>query len=333
LTIRVIGSLPASLKTAQESDSEASKATLPFQDFSSSRGIGTTMSPEGGRAPSLLCLIVIAAGLNIYSISSMSTSTTSNKTEVTSQTPTLNSTLAANTVKTVTSPVTRSFTTTLTTIENDTIPLSTTPNDTSSTSEMTVSQPSTGLQSTEHMPTSVMSVDSSATTNISHVGTEATSTSGIMNVSSISSSTFAHENYTSSWVTQLSSTEVSTVPVTSKKHPVEGTTSGVTTKPLTSSSSVGKFTYTQETLASKATVGTSPIGSTKLSSEVTLQEVQQGLSSGSIAAITVTVIAVVLLVFGIAAFLKIRHSSYGRLFEDHDYGSWGNYNNPLYDDS
>lgn len=28
-----------------------------------------------------------------------------------------------------------------------------------------------------------------------------------------------------------------------------------------------------------------------------------------------------------------RHSSYGRLLDDHDYGSWGNYNNPLYDDS
>ncbi|KAI4585559.1 hypothetical protein MJG53_005793 [Ovis ammon polii x Ovis aries] len=53
----------------------------------------------------------------------------------------------------------------------------------------------------------------------------------------------------------------------------------------------------------------------------------------SIAAITVTVISVVLLVFGVAAYLKIRHSSYGRLLDDHDYGSWGNYNNPLYDDS
>uniref|UniRef100_A0A8C7BHC5 Prostate androgen-regulated mucin-like protein 1 n=1 Tax=Neovison vison TaxID=452646 RepID=A0A8C7BHC5_NEOVI len=56
-------------------------------------------------------------------------------------------------------------------------------------------------------------------------------------------------------------------------------------------------------------------------------------TAGSIAAITVTVIAVVLLVFGVAAYLKIRHSSYGRLLDDHDYGSWGNYNNPLYDDS
>ncbi|KAG8515170.1 Prostate androgen-regulated mucin-like protein 1 [Galemys pyrenaicus] len=55
--------------------------------------------------------------------------------------------------------------------------------------------------------------------------------------------------------------------------------------------------------------------------------------TGSIAAITVAVIAVVLLVFGVAAYLKIRHSSYGRLLDDHDYGSWGNYNNPLYDDS
>uniref|UniRef100_A0A4X1T1D5 Prostate androgen-regulated mucin-like protein 1 n=3 Tax=Suina TaxID=35497 RepID=A0A4X1T1D5_PIG len=57
------------------------------------------------------------------------------------------------------------------------------------------------------------------------------------------------------------------------------------------------------------------------------------VTAGSIAAITVTVIAVVLLVFGVAAYLKIRHSSYGRLLDDHDYGSWGNYNNPLYDDS
>uniref|UniRef100_A0A8C6HIA0 Prostate androgen-regulated mucin-like protein 1 n=1 Tax=Mus spicilegus TaxID=10103 RepID=A0A8C6HIA0_MUSSI len=64
-----------------------------------------------------------------------------------------------------------------------------------------------------------------------------------------------------------------------------------------------------------------------------MQEVENALSSGSIAAITVTVIAVVLLVFGGAAYLKIRHSSYGRLLDDHDYGSWGNYNNPLYDDS
>ncbi|XP_053797166.1 prostate androgen-regulated mucin-like protein 1 [Vidua chalybeata] len=66
---------------------------------------------------------------------------------------------------------------------------------------------------------------------------------------------------------------------------------------------------------------------------VTVEEVPRALSAGSIVAITVTVIVVVVLVFGAAAYLKIRHSSYGRLLDDHDYGSWGNYNNPLYDDS
>ncbi|KAM7053063.1 prostate androgen-regulated mucin-like protein 1 [Acridotheres tristis] len=66
---------------------------------------------------------------------------------------------------------------------------------------------------------------------------------------------------------------------------------------------------------------------------VTMEEVPRALSAGSIVAITVTVIVVVVLVFGTAAYLKIRHSSYGRLLDDHDYGSWGNYNNPLYDDS
>ncbi|XP_068947926.1 prostate androgen-regulated mucin-like protein 1 [Petaurus breviceps papuanus] len=69
------------------------------------------------------------------------------------------------------------------------------------------------------------------------------------------------------------------------------------------------------------------------SPRIIMEQVQHALSSGSVVAITVTVIAVVLLVFGVAAYLKIRHSSYGRLLDDHDYGSWGNYNNPLYDDS
>ncbi|XP_075006739.1 prostate androgen-regulated mucin-like protein 1 [Calonectris borealis] len=72
---------------------------------------------------------------------------------------------------------------------------------------------------------------------------------------------------------------------------------------------------------------------TTLSTGVTMEEVPHALSAGSIVAITVTVIVVVVLVFGAAAYLKIRHSSYGRLLDDHDYGSWGNYNNPLYDDS
>ncbi|XP_070582649.1 prostate androgen-regulated mucin-like protein 1 [Erythrolamprus reginae] len=280
------------------------------------------MSPEGGRAPSFLCLIVIAAGLNIYSISSTSTTIVSSIAKTNSLSP---STTKA-------SPVTPSVTTPLTSAEKNTTPWST-PNVISNTSAMTVTttnllpQTSIRLQSTEQVSTLGMPVDSSATTNISHTETVATSTSGVTSVSSIINSSFVPENNTSSWVTHVSSTEVSTVPTTSKEHPDKSTISEVTTGP---SSSVGKSTYS---LGTSAAIKTTPISSATFSPEVTVQEVQQGLSPGSIAAITITVIAVVLVVFGIAAFLKIRHSSYGRLFDDHDHASWGNYNNPLYDDS
>lgn len=89
----------------------------------------------------------------------------------------------------------------------------------------------------------------------------------------------------------------------------------------------------QATVPPKVTCVLIDMETTTTSPGVIMQEVEHALSSGSIAAITVTVISVVLLVFGVAAYLKIRHSSYGRLLDDHDYGSWGNYNNPLYDDS
>ncbi|XP_068260023.1 prostate androgen-regulated mucin-like protein 1 [Nyctibius grandis] len=87
------------------------------------------------------------------------------------------------------------------------------------------------------------------------------------------------------------------------------------------------------TVTSPTAAEATATGKTTLSTGVTMEEVPRALSAGSIVAITVTVIVVVVLVFGAAAFLKIRHSSYGRLLDDHDYGSWGNYNNPLYDDS
>ncbi|XP_054058898.1 prostate androgen-regulated mucin-like protein 1 [Rissa tridactyla] len=87
------------------------------------------------------------------------------------------------------------------------------------------------------------------------------------------------------------------------------------------------------TVTDPTTAEATAMGKTTLSTGVTMEEVPRALSAGSIVAITVTVIVVVVLVFGAAAYLKIRHSSYGRLLDDHDYGSWGNYNNPLYDDS
>ncbi|KAM6161035.1 prostate androgen-regulated mucin-like protein 1 [Erethizon dorsatum] len=89
----------------------------------------------------------------------------------------------------------------------------------------------------------------------------------------------------------------------------------------------------KENTAQDAQPGKGICGPETTTPSLIMQEVGHALSSGSIAAITVTVIAVVVLVFGVAAYLKIRHSSYGRLLDDHDYGSWGNYNNPLYDDS
>uniref|UniRef100_A0A8C8BHU6 Prostate androgen-regulated mucin-like protein 1 n=1 Tax=Otus sunia TaxID=257818 RepID=A0A8C8BHU6_9STRI len=87
------------------------------------------------------------------------------------------------------------------------------------------------------------------------------------------------------------------------------------------------------TVTSPTAAEATATGKTTPSTGVTMEEVPRALSAGSIVAITVTVIMVVVLVFGAAAYLKIRHSSYGRLLDDHEYGSWGNYNNPLYDDS
>ncbi|XP_064006478.1 prostate androgen-regulated mucin-like protein 1 [Pogoniulus pusillus] len=115
-------------------------------------------------------------------------------------------------------------------------------------------------------------------------------------------------------------------PVLTKDVPSVGTmpvASGLATEPKFPPVTVMSSTAAEATANSKTTLPTGVI----------MEEVPRALSTGSIVAITMTVIVVVVLVFGAAACLKIRHSSYGRLLDDHDYGSWGNYNNPLYDDS
>ncbi|XP_075400319.1 prostate androgen-regulated mucin-like protein 1 [Tenrec ecaudatus] len=121
----------------------------------------------------------------------------------------------------------------------------------------------------------------------------------------------------------LTSTVPSTVEQTSGGTPTSHATTELVTKKTTPQATVATTVNCE--LIDRETTTASP--------GVIMEQVEHALSSGSIAAITVTVIAVVLLVFGVAAYLKIRHSSYGRLLDDHDYGSWGNYNNPLYDDS
>ncbi|XP_019480128.1 PREDICTED: prostate androgen-regulated mucin-like protein 1 [Hipposideros armiger] len=136
--------------------------------------------------------------------------------------------------------------------------------------------------------------------------------------------------------TNHSSTETTTKPTaapTTPESPAEEHSSGHTPTSHAATELVPMETTPQTTLPAKVTCVLVDMETTTTSPRVIMQEVEHALSSGSIAAITVTVIAVVLLVFGVAAYLKIRHSSYGRLLDDHDYGSWGNYNNPLYDDS
>ncbi|KAM8803576.1 prostate androgen-regulated mucin-like protein 1 [Rhynchonycteris naso] len=136
--------------------------------------------------------------------------------------------------------------------------------------------------------------------------------------------------------TNHSSTETSTETPgapTTPEFPAQEHSSGQTPTSHVTSELIPMETTPQTTVPAKVTCILVDIETTTASPRVIMQEVEHALSSGSIAAITVTVIAVVLLVFGVAAYLKIRHSSYGRLLDDHDYGSWGNYNNPLYDDS
>ncbi|KAK1175987.1 prostate androgen-regulated mucin-like protein 1 [Acipenser oxyrinchus oxyrinchus] len=96
-------------------------------------------------------------------------------------------------------------------------------------------------------------------------------------------------------------------------------------------------TVSISTTPTTAVVTTSTIHTSAADSTVTSHKVDEGipinaLSSGSVIAIVTAVIAIVLLVFGAAYHLKMRRSSYGRLFDD-DYGSVGNFINPLYDNS
>uniref|UniRef100_A0A8C4W2R8 Prostate androgen-regulated mucin-like protein 1 n=1 Tax=Gopherus evgoodei TaxID=1825980 RepID=A0A8C4W2R8_9SAUR len=159
--------------------------------------------------------------------------------------------------------------------------------------------------------------------------TPATTFSHLINTlsSSTSAGSFRQTTITNQNTTQLPNTNASTAaPATENASTKEIPPVSLSLGPVIRQTS-------QVTLATKSVSEAVSTDSTTFSTGVTMEEVQRALSSGSIAAITVTVIVVVLLVFGVAAYLKIRHSSYGRLLDDHDYGSWGNYNNPLYDDS
>ncbi|XP_029884963.1 prostate androgen-regulated mucin-like protein 1 [Aquila chrysaetos chrysaetos] len=150
--------------------------------------------------------------------------------------------------------------------------------------------------------------------------------------SSSSSSSLATSHRYSSPATVLSPTPVLTSPGTTQPPTLTEDVPSLGTLAV-ASSLAAEPTSPPVTVTSPTAAEAAATDKTTLSTGVTMEEVPRALSAGSIVAITVTVIVVVVLVFGAAAYLKIRHSSYGRLLDDHDYGSWGNYNNPLYDDS
>ncbi|XP_010375433.1 prostate androgen-regulated mucin-like protein 1 isoform X1 [Rhinopithecus roxellana] len=145
-------------------------------------------------------------------------------------------------------------------------------------------------------------------------------------------STSPPEVFSASVTTNHSSTVTSTQPTgapTASESSTEESNSNHTPTSHATAEPVPQEKTSPTTVSGKVMCELIDMETTTTFPRVIMQEVEHALSSGSIAAITVTVIAVVLLVFGVAAYLKIRHSSYGRLLDDHDYGSWGNYNNPL----
>ncbi|CAM4544457.1 prostate androgen-regulated mucin-like protein 1 [Lepidochelys kempii] len=205
--------------------------------------------------------------------------------------------------------------------------------DVSATSPSRSSTTGSESTATEHISRTSVAILTNTTdtatpsTTAPDTATPATTFSHLTNTSSSSSSAGSS--------TQTTITNQNTIQLPNASTAAPATEDAPTKKTPTESLSSGPAIRqtSQVTLATKSVAEATSPESTTFSIGVTMEEVQRALSSGSIAAITVTVILVVLLVFGVAAYLKIRHSSYGRLLDDHDYGSWGNYNNPLYDDS
>nr|XP_028557575.1 prostate androgen-regulated mucin-like protein 1 [Podarcis muralis] len=307
------------------------------------------MAHRGGRALAAFLLAVTAAGLNVSCASSPGPPTPSST--VPSETTEFNDSAATTSVgpplstqKGASMTVSLRFSTQdSTTASNTTVealtanpvsavtPLSRATVPDSSAATHSSPQPNTGLQTTEDTSAPATSVAGLVTGVAPH--SETTPVSSLPTLNGSPTNPFP-TNATYLSTTQVPSAGTSPEAMSSSKLPTGEATSGETSVAASSPGSTqGATISSHAAMSSKATPATSPTGSTTFSVGVTIQEVQRALSSGSIAAITITVIAVVLLVFGIAAFLKIRHSSYGRLLDDHDYGSWGNYNNPLYDDS
>uniref|UniRef100_A0A493TNZ0 Prostate androgen-regulated mucin-like protein 1 n=1 Tax=Anas platyrhynchos platyrhynchos TaxID=8840 RepID=A0A493TNZ0_ANAPP len=112
---------------------------------------------------------------------------------------------------------------------------------------------------------------------------------------------------------------------------------GTVLSPPTVPSSTTQSPVPMKTVPSPGTMAVaSTDGKSTPSTGVTMEEVPRALSAGEAAGV-LAALGASLAVFAFCRLTRCvlphRHSSYGRLLDDHDYGSWGNYNNPLYDDS
>ncbi|XP_028658110.1 prostate androgen-regulated mucin-like protein 1 homolog [Erpetoichthys calabaricus] len=112
------------------------------------------------------------------------------------------------------------------------------------------------------------------------------------------------------------------------------TTNGTSTNAKTIPMTASQKTPTVMAVSSK-TVLTSPVfhASSVLTSYPSEKLPPNALSSGSVAGVVFGCILIIILIFGIAYYLKIRRPSYGRLLDDGDYGSVGNFSNPVFDNS
>ncbi|XP_039606781.1 prostate androgen-regulated mucin-like protein 1 homolog [Polypterus senegalus] len=157
------------------------------------------------------------------------------------------------------------------------------------------------------------------------VRTSADATLSTVNGPSTSKTIFTTKESSINMTSTVNETSAKVTTITTK-----GTSTNAKTMPMTASQS----TTTVMGVSSK-TVLTSTVfhGSSVLTSYPSEKLPPNALSSGSVAGVVFGCIVIIILIFGIAYYLKIRRPSYGRLLDDGDYGSVGNFNNPVFDNS
>nr|XP_048702593.1 prostate androgen-regulated mucin-like protein 1 isoform X2 [Caretta caretta] len=280
----------------------------------------------------LLLLLLLSAGLSLHSAhsdftSSLSPSERNTLTSESTQTAvpvTLAASTTADKLQSATATTSRDKVTSRPAEQGNTIiSLGTTKELSTATKHLASYTERADVSATSPSPSSTTGSESTATEHISRTSvailtnttapdtatpsttapdtaTPATTFSHLTNTSSSSSSAGSS--------TQTTITNQNTIQLPNASTAAPATEDAPTKKTPTESLSSGPVIRqtSQVTLATKSVAEATSPESTTFSIGVTMEEVQRALSSGSIAAITVTVILVVLLVFGVAAYLKIR---------------------------